>query len=292
VDKSDILSVKFGSDFYEGEVLEVFVDYADGQETQSVQVDMVFSDGELHQHLPLTGVERHAFMRATDEKVAALPPLLNTARTKTALKQALWYKGEDFDSTRMSMKVDAPILIIPDVHACSAFTSDQAGSLGGISVVLSAQGSPRLLDVVFTTTSGGNPDAMFVPIASAFAYGPAKTPSGVSFAPTSVIGFKLDFVGQTPSKRTFALIGDDDKPAANGAKAKLFVVPISTIKSSLSLPDWRVYQDHSFDLLIGSAILQAEIFSPLVKHGLLPSSPEVGMPLIQILRHSIPLHLH
>ena len=103
-----------------------------------LQVDVIFSDGDFQERLPLTGDERHAFLRATTERATFLEPLLTTVRTQTMLKEALWHKARPYRSTGIA-KVEAPLLIIPDVHVCHAFNSDQAGALGGSAVVVAAE---------------------------------------------------------------------------------------------------------------------------------------------------------
>ena len=245
---------------------------------------MVFNDGDLHEKLPLTGIERHAFFRATEEGSYNIPPLFKTVRSHQKLKMALHYKGTDLLPLELGRsEVEAPLLVIPDVQT-SAFTSEQAGALGGQSVVLSTCGGLNL-DLVFTETSGGAPDGMFIPVASVFAYEPSDSASGVSFWRTAVVCFKLEVLGSI-GKREFALAGEDDKPVT-GKGAKLYVLPISTLKSRLSLPDWRVWQEQEIEQLIGSALLQSPVFAPVVSAGLLPPDPQVCVPP----RRPSPAHL-
>ena len=245
-------------------------------------MDIIFNDGDLHEKLPLTGELRHAFLRATEEKYADILPLPQTVKSQPALKDALYYKAQDVKATACS-RVEAPLLLIPDVQ-CSAFTTEQAGALGGQSVVLSACGRFNL-NIVFTETAGGQPDGMYVPVASVFAYEPTGSASGVSFVWTAVVAFKLEFVG-TVGKRAMAFAGEDGAAVSNGKGAKLFVLPTTIVKSHLSMPDWRISQDSTFENLIGSAILQAPIFEPLVSSGLLPGDPQVmSRPCLPRLHH-------
>ena len=147
-------------------------------------MDILFADGELHQGLPLTGDERHAFLRATKNKEMSLPPLLKTVATQAVLKNALWHKGLPYYD-KANSKVEAPLFIIPDVQVCNAFTSAQAGSLGGSAIVVAAD-HDILGSIFFTENASGHPDSMFVPITSNYGYEPAENASGVSFVRTSV----------------------------------------------------------------------------------------------------------
>ena len=142
-------------------------------------MDVIFSDGDFQERLPLTGDQRHAFLRATTEKATLLEPLLRTVRTQSMLKEALWHKARPYRSTGIA-KVEAPLLIIPDVHVCNAFNPDQAGALGGSAVVVAAE-ADDCSSIIFTESAAGKPDAMFIPIASHYTYEPAQTASGVLF---------------------------------------------------------------------------------------------------------------
>ena len=135
---------------------------------------MIFNNGDLHEQLPLTGAELHVFMRATDMGATNIAPLVQTTGSHAKLKAALHYKATDLASTSAALtcsKVEAPLLIIPDVQT-SAFTPEQAGALGGQAIALGVSGGLNSC-ILFTETSTGAPDGMYIPVASAFAYEPA-----------------------------------------------------------------------------------------------------------------------
>ena len=234
---------------------------------------MIFNNGDLHEQLPLTGAELHVFMRATDMGATNIAPLVQTTGSHAKLKAALHYKATDLASTSAALtcsKVEAPLLIIPDVQT-SAFTPEQAGALGGQAIALGVSGGLNSC-ILFTETSTGAPDGMYIPVASAFAYEPADSASGVSFVLTAAVCFKLEVLG-TLGKREYALASETDKPVTGGKGARLFILPTSIIASKLVLPDWRITQDLELEKLVGSALLQSDVFCPLVTAGLLPPDP-------------------
>ena len=239
VELGDVLYVKFeGNDWYFGQVVNLDAvredDGLGSQDGRIITADVAFSDGEFEKGLALSGPESHAFFRCDADYIASLPPLIKTVRSQAMLKAALFKRSYRVPTPKSEVKVQSPLLILPDVTCCTALDSEQVGSLGGSFVVLEAAFGDAFvppLCLAFTETAAGNVESIFVSIATATSVEvSARNGSGFSFAPTALVGFKLEFTGQSSAQRKLALAQDSAKkiPA-------LYIVPLSTIVRRLSL---------------------------------------------------------